>query len=215
VQHHRAFVVDDGAKDTAVSPDVAEPVAEIHRTLLRLIHRPTPHLPQHVVEQHFAAIVGRVERGEILGEAFAQPLLVIVLPAHGLAPPLVRDLVREEVRSVALEGDGIVSPVERRHRQRLIEHREIRRAVAAREIVFGDGEGEHRIRCLADERRVVLHDRSGAIDHSSRACRLPRIGPHVERDRRRFAIARRHARQAWTAGTAFGERNVGSTADVT
>ena len=43
-----------------------------------------------------AALLFGVERGEVLREAFAQPLLVIVLPADGLAEPLMREFVRDE-----------------------------------------------------------------------------------------------------------------------
>jgi hypothetical protein len=51
----------------------------------------------------------RVERGEILRESFAQPLLVIIAPADRLAPPLVRQLVGEEEIVVALERRRIVA----------------------------------------------------------------------------------------------------------
>ena len=47
---------------------------------------------EHVV----AALMLRVERGEILREPLADPLLVVVPPADRLAPPLMRELVREE-----------------------------------------------------------------------------------------------------------------------
>ena len=74
----------------------------------------------------------RVERREVLREAFAQPLLVIVPPADRLAPPLVRELVREEEVREVLERRRIVAPDERRGRQRLVERREIRRGCGRR-----------------------------------------------------------------------------------
>ena len=58
-----------------------------------------PHLPQlaqHGREHLVAALVLRVQRREVLREAFAEPLFVVVPPADRLAPPLVRELVREE-----------------------------------------------------------------------------------------------------------------------
>ena len=95
MQHGRALVVDERAEHAAVAFDVAETIAEIDRTLIRLIHRPAPELAQHVAERLLAAPFLRVERRKILREALAQPLLVIVLPADRLAPPLMRDLVRD------------------------------------------------------------------------------------------------------------------------
>jgi hypothetical protein len=38
----------------------------------------------------------RVERREVLREAFTQPLLVVVLPPDRLSPPLVRELVGQK-----------------------------------------------------------------------------------------------------------------------
>ena len=61
-----------------------------------------------------AALVLRVQRGEVLREAFAEPLLVVVAPADRLAPPLVRELVREEEFGIVLERRRIVAPDERR-----------------------------------------------------------------------------------------------------
>ena len=78
------------------------------------------------------AIRSRVKRREILRESLAQPLLVIVLPADSLAPPLVRDLVREkEQRIDVVERDRIVRPGIRRRRQRLVKNREERGTVSA------------------------------------------------------------------------------------
>ena len=96
-----ALVVDERAEDAAVALDVAEPVAEIDRALIRLVHRPAAELAQHVAERLLAAPLPGVERGEVLREALAEPLLVVVLPADRLAPPLVRELVRDvELREV-------------------------------------------------------------------------------------------------------------------
>ena len=96
MQHRRALVVDDRAEDARLALDVAEPVAEVHRALIRFRDRPAPELPQHVDEDTIASRLLRVQRGEVLREAFTDPLLVIVLPADRLAPPLVRELVGEE-----------------------------------------------------------------------------------------------------------------------
>ena len=57
-----------------------------------------------------AARLLRVERREVLREAFAEPLLVVVLPADRLAPPLVRQLVREEELGEAVERRRVAAP---------------------------------------------------------------------------------------------------------
>ena len=106
VQHHRALVVDERAEDPAVRLDVAEAIAEIDRALRRHVDGPSPHLPQHGRERLGAALALGVERGEVLREALAEPLLVIVLPADRLAPPLVRELVREEERRKPSNATG-------------------------------------------------------------------------------------------------------------
>ena len=48
----------------------------------------------------------RIERGEVLGDAFAEPLLVVVLPADGLPPPLMGELVRDEEIGEVVERAG-------------------------------------------------------------------------------------------------------------
>ena len=106
VQHRRALVVDQRAEHPAVALDVAEAIPEIDRALIGLIHRPAPELAQHVAEGLLAASLLGIERGEVLREAFAQPLLVIVLPADGLAPPLMRELVRDEELGKARKTAG-------------------------------------------------------------------------------------------------------------
>src|SRR4051794_9089556 len=93
VEHDRALVVDQRAEDAALAADMTEAIAEIHRALVALVDRPAAHLPQHRREHLVAALALRVERREVLREAFADPLLVIVAPADGLAPPLMRELV--------------------------------------------------------------------------------------------------------------------------
>src|SRR5206468_5701051 len=119
VEYGGALVVDERAEHAALAADVAEPVAEIDRTLLGLIHAPPAHLPQHRREHVVSALALRVHRGEVLREAFAQPLLVIVPPADRLSPPLMRELVRDEEVGEAAERGRIVAPHERRRRQRL------------------------------------------------------------------------------------------------
>ena len=108
-----ALVVDEGAEDAAVLLDVAEAVAEVDRALIRFRQRPAAELPQHVDERRVAARLLRVERGEVLREPFAEPLLVVVLPADRLAPPLVRELVGEEELGEAVERRRIVAPRQR------------------------------------------------------------------------------------------------------
>src|SRR5437764_515561 len=90
------LVVHVRAEDAAFAADVAETVAEVHGALGRIVHRPLPHVFQDRRERVVALLVLRVERGEVLREALAQPLLVIVAPANSLAPPLVRHLMRDE-----------------------------------------------------------------------------------------------------------------------
>ena len=63
----------------------------------------------------------------------------------------MRELVREEDTAGTLEGDRVVAPDQRRERQRLVEDREVRRAVAARQIVLGQRQREARVRRLADQ----------------------------------------------------------------
>jgi len=57
-----------------------------------------------------SAIALREEHGEVLREAFADPLLVVVLPADRLTPPLMRDLVRKEEVRIVVEGHRIRGP---------------------------------------------------------------------------------------------------------
>ena len=96
MQHGCALVVDERAKDTRPRLDVTETVPEVDGPLVRFRQRPLPELPEHVLEDALAACVARVQRGEVLREALAQPLLVVVAPADRLAPPLVGELVGEE-----------------------------------------------------------------------------------------------------------------------
>ena len=96
VQHRGALVVDQRAEHAALVLDVTQPIAEIHRPLVRVVYRPPPELPQDVAERVFAAPFAGKEGREVLREALAQPLFVMVLPAHGLPEPLVRQFVRHE-----------------------------------------------------------------------------------------------------------------------
>ena len=89
-----------------------------------------------------AALLLRVERGEVLREPLAEPLLVVVAPADRLAPPLVRELVGEEELGKAAERRGIVAPDERRRRQRLVQRGEVAGTVAAGQVAFDQRERE-------------------------------------------------------------------------
>ena len=138
MQDGRGLVVDHGAKDAAVAADVAEPVAEVDRALIGLLHPPAPELAEHARERVVAAPPLRVQRREVLREPLAQPLLVIVAPADRLAPPLVRDLVGDEELGKVLERRRIVAPHVGRGRQRLVQRGEVSRTVAAGQIALDE-----------------------------------------------------------------------------
>src|SRR5207245_3473418 len=106
----------------------------------------------HGCEHLVATLALCVHRGEVLREALADPLLVVVPPADRLPPPLVRELVREEEIRIAVEGGRIVAPDELRARERLVQHGEIARAVTARQIALDEGDCEARIWRIADQR---------------------------------------------------------------
>jgi hypothetical protein len=72
-----------------------------------------------------------VKRREVLREAFAEPLLVIVLPAHRLPPPLMGGFVRDEKFRELVEVRRIVAPRDWPGGRGLAERREVGRAVAA------------------------------------------------------------------------------------
>src|SRR4029450_1955834 len=103
----------------------------MNRALSRVGQRPPPELPQHVEEDAIAAGALRIERGEVLREAFANPLLVVVLPADCLAPPLVSQFVREEELREALERRRVAAPVHGRKGLRCVQDGEVPRAMAA------------------------------------------------------------------------------------
>ena len=151
VQDCRALVVHDRAEDTAVASDVTESIAEINRSLVGLLHAPSAELPQHVREGLFATLALSKERGKVLGEPFADPLLVIVSPSDCLAPPLVRELVRQEELRIVVERSRIVAPHKRCGRQGLIQCGEIARTVPPRQVAFKDRECEAWIRRVAKE----------------------------------------------------------------
>jgi hypothetical protein len=125
VKHRRALVVDERAKDAALIADVSEPVSEVDRTLIRVVHAPLAQLPQHGGKNVVALLLLRVERREVLREALAEPLLVVVAPADRLPPPLVRELVGEEEVGKTAERGRVVAPDQRRRGKRLIERREV------------------------------------------------------------------------------------------
>ena len=87
----------------------------------------------------------RVQRGEVLGEALAQPLLVIVAPPDTVAPPLVSHLVRQEELRVVLERGRIVTPSEPAARQWHLQRGKVRRAVSARQFALDNTQRERRI----------------------------------------------------------------------
>src|SRR5205085_1968006 len=92
-RHGHRQVEDEVAEHASIAPHLSKPVAERDRSLIAHVERPAAELTQHLLKRLVAAPLLRVERREVLSEPFAQPLLVIVLPADRLAPPLVRHLV--------------------------------------------------------------------------------------------------------------------------
>ena len=146
-------------------------------SLIARVDAPLAQLLQHRDERVLAFLVLRVQRGEVLREALAEPLLVVVAPADRLSPPLMGELVREEEIGIVAERRRIVSPDERRARQRLVEHREIARAVSARQIAFDDGDGEARIRRVADRSiRRTARCRPRGRPTSRPRCTCTRVG---------------------------------------
>ena len=108
------------AEHAAFVLNVAEAIAERDRALRRVLRRRLAHLRDEIAHDVLAAVRAGVEHGEVLREPLAQPLLVVVLPADRLAPPLVRDFVRQkQMRVDVLERDRILRPRKRRRRQRL------------------------------------------------------------------------------------------------
>src|SRR5436190_14650030 len=178
VQHRGALVVDQRAEHAALPANVPEPVTEIHRPLLRLVDAPLAELSQDGDEDVVAALVLCVHRREVLREALADPLLMVVPPADRLTPPLVRELVREEELRIAPERGRIVAPDELRARELLIERGEIAGAVAARQIALDEGDREARIWRIADERLVEHRHVGGALGELAAALHLPRVGFH-------------------------------------
>ena len=68
------------------------------------------HMAEHGRERLVTVVMLRVQRGEVLRESFAQPLLVIVAPADRLSPPLMRELMRQEELGEPVEVGRIVAP---------------------------------------------------------------------------------------------------------
>src|SRR5207249_1239780 len=112
---------------------------------------------------------------EVLREPFADPLLVIIPPADRLAPPLMRELVREKELGERAEGNRIVSPVQRRRRERLIQRGKIAGTVTAGQVVLDQRNGEARIRRVAEQGFVERRDVGGARDEIAAAIGLPRV----------------------------------------
>ena len=146
VQRKGALVVDECPEHAAVVPDVSEAIAEIHGTLIGSIDGPARHLRDHLLEGRVLPPVFGVERGEILREALADPLLVIVLPAHRLSPPLMCGLMGEEKLGEIVEIRRVGAPRDRRRRRRQAERREVRRAMTARLFALDERERERLVR---------------------------------------------------------------------
>ena len=98
-------------KISTLSLNQAEAIAKIDWPLVRLGDAPAAELAKHRSRRGIAVGALRVQRGEILREPLADPLLVVVLPADRLSPPLVRELVREEELRDACKRRRIVAPV--------------------------------------------------------------------------------------------------------
>ena len=158
VQHQRALVVDQRPIDAQVALDVAEPVAEMHRPLVGFRERPAPELPQHVQEHAVAPRLLRPERREVLREALAEPLLVVVLPADGLSPPLVRQLVGDEEVGEVVERRRVAAPGDVRVGLRIVQQREVAGAVTARRFGLHQPDRHRRERRLAQQRREIGQD---------------------------------------------------------
>ncbi len=109
-----------------------------------MIHRPAAELAHDLPEGLFTASLLRVQRGEVLSEALAQPLLVIILPTNGLAPPLMREFVGDKELREVVERRRVVPERKRCNRQRVVEHGKIARTVAAGAVVL-DHRNRHRV----------------------------------------------------------------------
>src|SRR4029079_12085562 len=94
VQDVRPLVVDDGPHHLRIPLDVAEAMPEVDGPLVRVAQGPAAHAREHVPEGALAPAVADPEGGRVLGERLRDPALVVVLPGHSVAPPLVRELVR-------------------------------------------------------------------------------------------------------------------------
>jgi hypothetical protein len=190
VQDHRALVVDHRAEHAPFASDVAQSISQIDRSLRRHFDGPPSHLLDHAGELIRPALALGVQRGEVLREAFADPLLVVILPADRLPPPLVRDFMRQEEARIVVERDGIVAPRVRRSRERLVENRKIRGTVAAGQVAFGQGQREAVVRRIADNRRIETKDVGRALSEVAGAVELARVGLHGQRQHRsRFSGA--------------------------
>ena len=114
MQDRAALVVDERPVHPSLVADMTEPVAQVDRSLLRGVDRPLAHLPHDRAEGLIAAMVLRVQRREILGETFAQPLFVIVAPADRLSPPLMRHFMGKKELGIPVERRRVVAPDQRR-----------------------------------------------------------------------------------------------------
>jgi hypothetical protein len=99
-----------------------------------------------------------VERGEVLREALAEPLIVVGVPAHRLAPPLMGDFVGRKKVGMPIERSRVVAPRARLTDRWLAEDREVPRAVAAGLGPFDQRERQARVGGIARNRAVEPHD---------------------------------------------------------
>ncbi len=158
MENRCALVVDQRTVHTAVVLQMPEAIPKVDRALIGLGERPSTKLAQHVLERVLATGLLRIERREILGEAFAQPLLVVVLPAHCLPPPLVGQLMSHKEVGIVAKRRRVVAPRQRCLWRRRIDHGEVPRTMSAGRLVLGDRDSHRRIRCVANDRCIEVHD---------------------------------------------------------
>ena len=145
---------------------MAEAVAQIDGPLVGVSQRPSPHPLDDVLEDVGPLVVLRVEGREVLRQPLAQPLLVVVLPADRLSPPLMRDLVSEEEGREAGEDRRIGLPGDDGARlpgQLVVHQGEIGGAVPARQAAVSQGHRHRRVRDVSEDGRVEGGDVRGAL----------------------------------------------------
>ena len=176
VQHRRALVVDERAEDAAVALDVAEPVAEIDRPLIRLVHRPAPHLPQHARRRRRRR-AGAARRAP---RSTARTLRSATARGSSPSPPPVRTTdararARGRNRERRSNDAGSLRHVERRPSAAAERAPRSRPGCGRRADHFRRRASvKRRIRKVAEQRRVELRDLRRARERArgrGRACR--------------------------------------------